>query len=179
MGGTGWYLPGSSASTAPGVASRSRLPTRISYCGRMPWMSAKPGRAPCETITSSFNSGAAATTCGSLLRRASSGCHWRMPSASMRISCTCAVVSSRRFLMSRCMPLVMASAMISAATPAATPATEMDVTTPTTACRRLALRYRAATKSSKRIAVTLRPRRTNQQRSCPGQHCRAGRKHAP
>ena len=43
------------------------------------------------------------------------------------------------------MPLVMASAMISAATPAATPAMEMAVTTPTTACRRLALRYRAAT----------------------------------
>ena len=38
------------------------------------------------------------------------------------------------------MPLVMASAMISAATPAATPATEIVVTTPTTACRRLAFR---------------------------------------
>ncbi len=38
------------------------------------------------------------------------------------------------------MPLVMARAMISAATPAATPAMEMEVTTPTTACRRLAFR---------------------------------------
>ena len=52
------------------------------------------------------------------------------------------------------MPLVIASAMISAATPAATPATEIAVTTPTTACRRLALRYRAATKSSKRILIS-------------------------
>ena len=43
------------------------------------------------------------------------------------------------------MPLVMARAMMSAATPAVTPATEMTVTTPTTACRRLAFRYRAAT----------------------------------
>ena len=40
---------------------------------------------------------------------------------------------------------------MSAATPAATPAMEMAVTTPTTACRLLALRYRAATKSSNRI----------------------------
>ena len=51
------------------------------------------------------------------------------------------------------MPLVMASAMINAATPAATPATEMAVITPTTACRRLARRYRAAMKSSKRMAL--------------------------
>src|ERR1017187_1204977 len=49
------------------------------------------------------------------------------------------------------MPLVMAKAMTSAATPAATPATEIAVTTPTTACRRLALRYRAARKNSNRI----------------------------
>ena len=53
--------------------------------------------------------------------------------------------------MSRCMPLVMARAMMSAATPAVTPAMEMAVTTPTTAWRRLAFRYRAATKSSNRI----------------------------
>ena len=53
------------------------------------------------------------------------------------------------------MPLVMARAMMSAATPAATPAMEMAVTTPTTACRRLALRYRAATYSSKRMGRTI------------------------
>jgi len=41
---------------------------------------------------------------------------------------------------------------MSAATPAATPATEMAVTTPTTACRRLALRYRAA----KTVQIALR-----------------------
>ena len=51
------------------------------------------------------------------------------------------------------MPLVMARAMMSAATPAATPAMEMAVTTPTTACRRLALRYRAARKSSNRMVL--------------------------
>ena len=51
------------------------------------------------------------------------------------------------------MPLVMASAMISAATPAATPTMEITVTTPTTACRRLALRYRAANKSSNRMGL--------------------------
>jgi acetyl-CoA carboxylase carboxyltransferase component len=45
----------------------------------------------------------------------------------------------------------MASAMMSEATPAATPMTEMAVMTPTTACRRLARRYRAAMKSSNRI----------------------------
>ena len=38
------------------------------------------------------------------------------------------------------MPLVMARAMIKAATPAVTPATEIAVTTPTTAWRRLAFR---------------------------------------
>src|SRR5271157_1710863 len=54
------------------------------------------------------------------------------------------------------MPLVMARAMMSAATPAATPAMEMTVTTPTTACRRLALRYRDATYSSKSIEFILR-----------------------
>src|SRR3569623_1990227 len=57
----------------------------------------------------------------------------------------------RRSCMSRRMPLVMARAMMSAATPAVTPAMEMPVTTPTTACRRLALRYRAATMRSNRI----------------------------
>src|SRR5690348_11267006 len=49
------------------------------------------------------------------------------------------------------MPLVTASAIISAATPAVTPATEIAVTTPTTAWRRLAFRYRAAMKNSNRI----------------------------
>src|SRR5262245_52958272 len=38
--------------------------------------------------------------------------------------------------------------MISEATPAVTPMTEITVITPITACRRLARRYRAATKSS-------------------------------
>ncbi len=49
----------------------------------------------------------------------------------------------------------MARAIMSAATPAVTPAMEMTVTTPTTACRRLALRYRAATYNSNRIPIQL------------------------
>ncbi len=56
--------------------------------------------------------------------------------------------------------VVMASAMTSAATPAATPVMEMVVTTPTTACRRFAFRYRAATYSSNRIEPTLQAHRT-------------------
>ena len=48
------------------------------------------------------------------------------------------------------MPLVIASAMISEDTPAATPSTEIAVINPTTARRRRARRYLAATKSSKR-----------------------------
>src|SRR6478736_5939427 len=42
----------------------------------------------------------------------------------------------------------MESAITSEATPAVTPMTEITVITPITACRRLARRYRAATKSS-------------------------------
>src|SRR5438270_1519628 len=42
----------------------------------------------------------------------------------------------------------MESAITRDATPAVTPMTEMTVITPITACRRLARRYRAATKSS-------------------------------
>src|ERR1039457_65919 len=78
-----------------------------------------------------------------------------MPSSFTRISCTCALDPSSRSCRSRFMPLVMASAMTSAATPAATPAMEMVVTTRTTACRRLALRYRVARKSSNRIKSAL------------------------
>ena len=53
--------------------------------------------------------------------RLKSGCQLRMPSASTRISCTCAELPSSRSCRSRRMPLVIASAIISAATPAATP----------------------------------------------------------
>ena len=54
------------------------------------------------------------------------------------------------------MPLVTASAMIREATPAVTPSTEMAVIKPTTACRRRALRYRIAMKSSNRTLPILK-----------------------
>src|ERR1700743_2400309 len=76
-----------------------------------------------------------------------------MPSPTVRISSTCEGDPSKRTCRSRRIPVVIASAMISAATPAATPATEIAVITPTTACRRLARRYRAAMKSSKRMKL--------------------------
>jgi hypothetical protein len=44
--------------------------------------------------------------------------------------------------------LLIANAMMSDATPAATPMIEIAVITPITACRRLARKYREATKSS-------------------------------
>src|ERR1035437_2848941 len=88
--------------------------------------------------------------------RSSRGCESRMPSASTRIRSTWAETPSRRSCRSRLMPLVMARAMRSAATPAATPAMEMMVTTPTTACRRLAFRYRDATYNSNRIESILK-----------------------
>src|SRR3954451_20837544 len=49
----------------------------------------------------------------------------------------------------------MESAMTSEATPAVTPMTEITVITPITACRRLARRYRAATKSSNLMPPSL------------------------
>ena len=78
----------------------------------------------------------------------------RMPSASMRISSMWADGAHQTVLKSRRIPLVMARAMMSAATPAATPAMEMVVTTPTTAWRRLALRYRKARNNSNRMGLT-------------------------
>src|SRR5581483_646154 len=114
-------------------------------------MSAPPSRGPRATSTCSHNPGEAAITCGTLLRRSSSGRHSRMPMPLACINSICALESTSLSCRSRCMPLVMASATINAATPAVTPATEIAVTTPTTACRRLALRYRAATYSSNRI----------------------------
>src|ERR1039458_4235966 len=79
-----------------------------------------------------------------------------MPSASTRIRATWAETPRRGACRWRLMPWVMARAMMSAATPAATPAMEMMVTTPTTACRRLAFRYRDATYNSNRIESILK-----------------------
>ena len=61
------------------------------------------------------------------------------------------VAPSRLFSSSSRKPLVMARATTSAETPAMTPMIEITVTTEMTDCLRLALRYRSATKSSKRI----------------------------
>src|ERR1700733_4404924 len=74
-----------------------------------------------------------------------------MTSFCTRIRSTCAVELTSRSRRSRLMPLVMASEMISEATPTATHTMEMTLITPTTARRRFALKYRAATKNSKRI----------------------------
>src|SRR5512146_1053798 len=99
--------------------------------------------------------GEAAVTWGTRRSRSRSGRQSRMPSACVRIRSTWADEPSSLSCRSCRMPFVMARAMISAATPAATPATEMAVTTPTTACRRLALRYRAAKNSSNRIRLLI------------------------
>ena len=74
-----------------------------------------------------------------------------MPILSACSSSICALESTSLSSRSLRIPLVIASAIISAATPAATPVMEMTVTMPTTACLRLAFRYRAATPSSKRM----------------------------
>src|ERR1700683_517585 len=68
------------------------------------------------------------------------------------------VEPSRRSCRSWRNPLLIANAMTSEATPAATPAMEMPVIMPITAWRRLARKYRDATKSSKRIeAISCQP----------------------
>src|SRR5271165_1758014 len=92
--------------------------------------------------------GAPATTCGRFVNSVSNGCQLRIPSASTRSRLMCDDEPSSRSWRSWRKPLLMASAMIRAATPAATPTIEMIVMTPMTAWRRLARRYRAATKSS-------------------------------
>src|SRR5262249_24016721 len=56
--------------------------------------------------------------------------------------------------MSRWNPALMESAIINDATPAATPTMEITVITLITACRRLARRYRAATKNSNFTAAS-------------------------
>src|SRR3982750_870238 len=63
----------------------------------------------------------------------------------------CEVEPRRRSCKSWRNPLLMASAMTSEATPAATPRTEMAAMMPMKAWRRLARKYRIATKSSKRM----------------------------
>src|SRR5712692_7705597 len=95
--------------------------------------------------------GAVATTCGSFESRSIRGRQSLMPSLWIRSKLTWEVDPSRRSCRSWRNPLLMASAITREATPAATPAMEMPVITPMKAWRRLALRYRVATKSSKRI----------------------------
>src|SRR2546428_11646859 len=62
------------------------------------------------------------------------------------------VAPTSRFSSSSRKPLLMARATPSVATPAITPTTEIAVITEMTAWRRFALRYRRATKNSKRIS---------------------------
>src|ERR1700722_17716901 len=83
-----------------------------------------------------------------------------MPSFLVRIRLMLAVAPTRRLSRSSRKPLLIASEITSAHTPAVTPTMEITVATEMAACRRLAFKYRKATKNSNRMAIRLYLRKT-------------------